>query len=926
MAESFAELLRRFRVAASLTQEQLAERAGVSADAVAALEQGRRRSPRLSTVGELADALGLDPTERSQLARSAGPRQAPGRPDERRDGPGAAVPARPLPAPLTPLVGRQAELGLLLHEITTQRLVTLTGPGGAGKTRLALALAGGAADKFEGGTWWAGLDGVADGAEVPRAVLATLGSTENPGRGADDQVLAALPTTPVLLVLDNCEQVVEAVAALVAKLLTVPTVSVLATSREPVGIPGEVVRPVAGLAVPSGDLVGEPEALAAVASVELFTDRAGRADPGFRLSVETAPAVAAICRRLEGLPLALELNAVRVRSMPVAALAEELERRIALGAGAARGVPERHTTLWSCIDWSYQLLDEAEQRVFRCLALAFAPLPVTAVTAVAAAVASPMATDEAAQIVDSLVAKSMVVAPARTAPGPDPAFRLLDSLRAYAWERAEEAGELDAMRDAHAEHMLTWLEHRRADEPTDEAMGHIAAAYPNIRAALTWSIERRSVRSADLVFALAGSWHFHSRLQDARVLGDGALGTVEHDTRRWAAAVGALSLARLLGGDLDFVTTTVPQSTAAARAHGDRRTEGWSLYVRSLLAPFDQADLHAVYDIGRALDRPSLAAVAAVAAAIGGVDGPGTHWLGRIEDLRPRLGSRTMLAMCDTARIDALTEAGRFAPALALALPIAPDPAVMPTTADGAWGRIACLAFLQDDAELAALADEIADVVDQRWPTGGHRWWGSLPGLRLALVRRERFELGTTEFWTTRLGMQPSLVRTFCRAHLDQGRVLAPEAMAQQVGAPEAGSLMGASFAAVRAAQLASADPDAAASLWREVLGVASEQGWRVLACDGLEGLGALLCARGEVATGAVLLDAGAELRRRIGYRFRFAHEDAALAAARRAVAGAGGDGGVDPGRSPLPWRRAVALAVGSDGAAGAERHGGGAA
>lgn len=899
MTESFVDLLRAFRTRASLTQEQLAERAGISAEAVAALEQGRRTSPRLSTVSALADAMGLSTFERSQLAETARGTTAPiGEAQQR---PIAQSRPSSIPTPLTPLVGRHSEVERLLHEVTTERLLTLTGAGGAGKTRLALAVAHQSADKFEGGTRWIDLSGVSDFGAVPQAVLGALGAVENPGRKVDDQVVASLPDVPVLLVLDNCEQVIDPIARLVAKLIGVPTVSVLATSRESIGIPGELVWPVTGLAVPPDDPT--PEVLASIPSVELFADRAMRADPTFKLSGDTARAVVRICQRLDGMPLALELNAVRVRSMTVDVLADELERRVSLSAVSARGVPDRHATLWACIDWSYQLLNDEEQRLFRCLSLSFSPLSIDAISAIALRLDPRISGHEVINIIDRLVAKSLVVAPEREGDR-GAGFRLLESLRAYSWERAQEAGELDAIRDAHGDHVLAWLESLHADEPTDATMREVAVAYPNIRAALTWSIEQRSGRCAELVYALGESWHYHSRFHDAVALGDAALRVVDDDRHRWSRAVGALSLARLLGGDLEFVTSTVSESSTVARDCEDGRTEGWSRFAQSLIAPFDQAELQAVYEIGQTLDKPSLAALAAVAASIGGVDGPDAGWLSRITELRPRLGSRTIRAMCDIARIDVYTEGGRFADALEVALPIASVPDVMPTIY--AYGRIACLALLQDDADLVTLAEQIGDLVGERWPTDGHRWWVNIPRLRLALVRREPVSLESMGFSTTRLGMQPNLVRTWALALLDQGRVIDPELLAQQTEPPDPRSLMSASFDAVRASQFASTDPQAAAPLWRRVLSVSAEQDFRLLACDGLEGLGTLLCSGEDPTTGGVLLEAAEELRRQIGYRFRFEFQNEALSAARSTT---GSDD--RPGASPVPWREAIALVTG---------------
>ena len=324
MAESFGELLRRLRVAASLTQEALAERARLSTDAVAALEQGRRRAPRLSTVRLIADALQLAPSNLALLTEAAKGGTVSVAEDDNLvsldDGGGGVVAAHPvfgaskrrggrLPVPLTPLVGRQAESEAVAEALTSERLVALIGPGGVGKTRLALAVATLTRHKFGGRTWWVELGPVEDPDKVPDALLRSLGASEQPNVPIGEQAMAALPEEPVLLVFDNCEHVLEAVANLVAELLAHLTITVLATSRETLGIPGEVRWPVPALAVPAqGTPVDE---LVEIDSVQLLTERAARAHPQFALTEANAEAAVRICRRLEGIPLAIELAAAR---------------------------------------------------------------------------------------------------------------------------------------------------------------------------------------------------------------------------------------------------------------------------------------------------------------------------------------------------------------------------------------------------------------------------------------------------------------------------------------------------------------------------------------------------------------------------------------------------------------------------------------
>jgi predicted ATPase/transcriptional regulator with XRE-family HTH domain len=906
MGEPLAELLRVFRVRASLTQEELAERAGVSSDAIAAIEQGRRRSPRLSTITQLADALELSSSERSTLANAAKGVESPthvgsGLPD--RPPPPVARGSR-LPAPWTRMIGRHAELEAVSHEIATERLVSLVGTGGVGKTRLALAVTDAVADKFEGGAWWIELAGFQDGRALPQVVLGAMGMLENPARSAEDQMIASIPELPVLFVLDNCEHLIDEVADLVARLVAVPTVSVLATSREPLKLPGEVVWPVHNLAVPGVDVEGEtPDFLASVPSVELFVERASRAEPGFVLSVENAAEVSRICRRLDGLPLAIELNAARVRSMRLHHLADELDHRLSLTDASARGVPQRHTTLWACIDWSYQLLDENERTLLRSLAAAAGPISVEAIRSIVGRIDPAYPLTEVEKFLTQLAEKSLAV------PGSSSTatrYGLLDSVRAYATQRAHESGEFVRLSEAHADHFLDWLNVCHTEEPVDEVMVQVDEEYPNIRAALTWSIEARSARSAAIVQALGGSWSFHSRFQDARVLGDAALEVVAHDEPQWAKAVGPLSLSRLLDGDAEFVGGQVPVAAAIALRGGDRRTLAWTHYAIGLVPPFDQTHLATAYQLAMELGMSSIAALAAMAGEVGGVDGPEIDWLGRIDELNPMIGSSVVKAMCDHAWADHLIESGRLHDALELELPIAADRQIMPLASYAGFGRMACLAWLQDDKDLADRAASVGDELDKRWTTGGYR--SGIAGLRLSLVRREPIvsRLWSDGFWNIRLGLQPHVVRTLALTALDQGDIVPPESIALQGAPPSPRSLMEVSFKAIRGAQTALTDRESAIALWHEVLAVAKERNFVLLVCDGLEALGCLRSARGETTVGAILLDVAEQLRAETGYRFRF---DRAAEAVRDARAMIECDG-VSAEPTSLSLQDAVGLAL----------------
>ncbi|HET7092057.1 MAG TPA: helix-turn-helix domain-containing protein, partial [Thermomicrobiales bacterium] len=369
---SFAEQLRRLREAAALTQDALAERAGLSRDAVAALEGGRRRFPHPHTVGALAAGLGLSEREAAAL-RAAVPK---------RSGQGAESPAAresALPAAATPLVGRQRELADLWRLLTTgeARLVTLTGPGGIGKTRLALETARRLEAAFAGVAFVA-LAAVADPGAVPSTIANALGAREADGLPLIEQTRQALRDRRMLLVLDNFEHLIDAAPSVAGFLAACPTLTALVTSRTPLRLYGEHDRPVSPLAVPAS---GQPAARAEVeagSAVELFAARARAASPDFALTAANAGTVAAICRRLDGLPLAIELAAARTRVLLPAALLARLDKAsLPLLAGGPRDLPERQRTMEAAIAWSHDLLDPDDRTLFRRLAV-FAgggPLP-----------------------------------------------------------------------------------------------------------------------------------------------------------------------------------------------------------------------------------------------------------------------------------------------------------------------------------------------------------------------------------------------------------------------------------------------------------------------------------------------------------------------------------------------------------------------
>ena len=395
------------------------------------------------------------------------------------------MPPTNLPEPISELVGRDDVLGEILGLAAAHRLVTLTGAGGIGKTRLALAAARRLRPQFAGGVWLAEFSPIADPGLVPVTVAAAIGLDLGGGEVSAQRVSQALAGRRLLLVLDTCEHIVGAAAALAEAVLRAGgTLRLLATSREPLRAEGEWVYRVPPLAVPAENAEGADDLLR-YGGVRLFVERLRAAEPHFSPDGRSAGMIAAICRRLDGIPLAIELAAARAAVLRVEEVAAHLDDRFRILTGGRRTALPRHQTLWATLDWSYELLSEPERVILRRLAVFAGVFRLEAASAVIAS--CEIAPAEVVEGIANLVAKSLVTGVAGSTVA---RYRLLDTTRAYALENLAESGERDRLARRHAEHYRDLFERAEAEldaRPADEWLAEYAAEIDNLRAALDWA-------------------------------------------------------------------------------------------------------------------------------------------------------------------------------------------------------------------------------------------------------------------------------------------------------------------------------------------------------------------------------------------------------------------------------------------------------
>jgi predicted ATPase/class 3 adenylate cyclase len=491
-----------------------------------------------------------------------------------------------LPRQLTSFIGREREIAEVKRLLSTRALLMLTGSGGCGKTRLALRVAEDLIGTYADGVWLVELAALADPELVLHSVASTLSLREVRGRALLAALLDYLRARELLLVLDNCEHLVTACAELAEALMrSCPRLGILATSREPLGVPGETVWPVTSLSLPERRQVPSVEQLMQYEAIRLFTERATAIQPAFRLTPANAAVVAAVCRRLDGIPLAIELAAARLRALSVDQIAARLDERFSLLTGGGRTALPRTQTLRGTLDWSYDLLSHKEQALLRRLAVFAGGWTLEAAEAVCtgAGVEQPDILD----LLTQLVFKSLVLMDAEEGPV---RYRLLETVRQYGRDRLDESGETANARTRHLNwylHLVEKAERELVGADQSVWLDRLEVEHDNLRAALEWS--KGATSDGDAGVRLAGAlwqfWNVHGHFSEGR----GWLEAVLSHSPNASATARAKALAGAgflvyRQGDYDGSTRLCTESLALFRELSDRSGIGQALYVLGMAA------------------------------------------------------------------------------------------------------------------------------------------------------------------------------------------------------------------------------------------------------------------------------------------------------------------------------------------------------
>jgi predicted ATPase/DNA-binding XRE family transcriptional regulator len=575
----FGARLRSLRESAGFTQEELAARAGLTARGISDLERGVRKRPYPHTVRSISDALSLSEDERASLLASVPRRSAVAAP--------ASGPRPELPQlPPTPLVGRERELGEIrgLLGRSGTRLLTLVGTGGIGKTRLAIQAAHGVGDIFSDGAVFVALAPVGEPALMLPTVARSLGLREAAGHAPHDILRQYFREKRMLLVLDNFEHLMGAAPEVVALMEACADLRVLVTSRAPLRVRGEQEYQVSPLALPPATRASVPDGVATSPSGRLFLQRARATSPAFELTRANASAVASICRRLDGLPLALELAATRIKFLEPSALLSRLDR--ALASGGARDLPQRQRTMRATLDWSNGLLSKAAKGLFARLSIFSGGFTLEAAEAVGEDEASGGELD-VLTLLGNLVEHSLVLAEP-DAGGSGVRYRMLEPVRQYALEKLEESGEAAKMRLRHARYYLALAEEaepRIKGWDQVEWLDRLEAENSNLRAAISRSVEAGDFETAARFgWALSMYWVMRVRHGEGRLLMEQTLVSGGLPAELRAKALWGLAVCVYGSEDGERLMNISEEGVALFRLAGDRLGEAGMLGMMGFAA------------------------------------------------------------------------------------------------------------------------------------------------------------------------------------------------------------------------------------------------------------------------------------------------------------------------------------------------------
>ena len=591
---SFGAHLKALREAAGFTQEELATTAGLSVHAVSALERGERRRPHLETVRALSAALDLPGVTRDAFFASARtPSHATAVDELSRDS---------LPLALTGLLGREAEVQTLRHWLAdpAARQITLTGPGGVGKTRLALELARTVAEEGATRVVFAPLAAIRDPAFVASAIAEALGLSDVTAVDLPRRAGVACGDRPTLLVLDNFEQVLEA-APLVAKLLaSAALLRVLTTSRAPLRVRGEREYAVGPLALEVGADAMSPADLARSPAVRLFVERVRDVQPDFRLTAANGPTVTAICQRLDALPLALELAAPWIKVLTAEDLLRRLTHDVLLSTAGLRDLPERQQTINATVAWSYQLLAKNEQRVFRRLGALPGRFPIEAAAAVlAGGEVSSASRADALRTAAGLIDKSLLLQ-AETSLATRPLYQMLETVRGFASLELTAAGERDDALEGLVCYCIGEASLAAAEligPAQAEWLDRVREDLESYRGALTWLIERgRSAEASDIAWGLKYFWLIRGHAAEGLQWYEEILNLTSLPPAAELRALAGAAVMWYTQGDLGRARTRLDRALALDHGAGDMDVVAQAEHL------FGHVE-HALGDVNAARDR-----------------------------------------------------------------------------------------------------------------------------------------------------------------------------------------------------------------------------------------------------------------------------------------------------------------------------------